>query len=267
MNTEAEFWACVDKNGPVPGHYRELGPCWMWTRGKTSKGYGIFNFRGRQTYAHRFAFLCKNGPLNPDMDICHHCDTPPCVRPPHLFQGTTSDNIQDMWNKNRHLPRLPGEHFTLDIHLVCSFLASRGTRKKDLAAHLRMSQRRFNATLSENKGDVTIRFAKRVAAALQVDLLLLQKKPLSEDELTVRLACAVLGPPFHNLLLSSTVSRTIANQSASPKVQIRLAELIERLSKRKVRKTAILLSRFDETVNSAASSLHPSPSLAAAGGE
>lgn len=50
----------------------------------------------------------------------------------------------------------------------------------------------------------------------------------------------------------STVSRTIANQSASPKVQIPLAELIERLSKRKVRKTAILLSRFDETVHTAA---------------
>jgi hypothetical protein len=38
------------------------------------------------------------------MIICHHCDTPPCVRPDHLFLGTPNDNVQDCIAKNRRPP-------------------------------------------------------------------------------------------------------------------------------------------------------------------
>jgi hypothetical protein len=27
---EERFWEKVDKNGPVPAHRPELGPCWVW---------------------------------------------------------------------------------------------------------------------------------------------------------------------------------------------------------------------------------------------
>ncbi|MBU6428993.1 MAG: hypothetical protein KGR26_08285, partial [Cyanobacteria bacterium REEB65] len=30
-----DFWAQVDKDGPIPSHRPDLGPCWIWTRNKS----------------------------------------------------------------------------------------------------------------------------------------------------------------------------------------------------------------------------------------
>jgi len=39
------FWSKVDKNGPIPQHKPELGPCWVWTGAKMERGYGCI-FKG-----------------------------------------------------------------------------------------------------------------------------------------------------------------------------------------------------------------------------
>lgn len=97
------FWSRVDKNGPVPSHRPDLGPCWLWTRAKAvAGGYGIFGPSFKRVYrAHRFSWTVVHGPIPAGMFICHHCDNPPCVRPDHLFLGTNQENMRDCADKGR----------------------------------------------------------------------------------------------------------------------------------------------------------------------
>ena len=102
------FWAKVDKNGPIHPHNPELGRCWVWTGGKTKKesGYGQFGINGRMKLAHRISWKITYGEI-PKSDeyngtcICHSCDYRPCVNPTHLFPGTQTENMQDMLEKYR----------------------------------------------------------------------------------------------------------------------------------------------------------------------
>ena len=51
--------------------------------------------------AHRAFYLLLRGDIAPGMEVCHRCDTPPCVNPGHLFIGTKSDNQRDCVQKGR----------------------------------------------------------------------------------------------------------------------------------------------------------------------
>lgn len=103
------FWLKVDRNGPVPAHRPELGPCWLYGEHKTEAGYGQFTLqRGCQRLAHVVSYALTESPVPPRGFVCHHCDNPPCVRPDHLFLGTGADNARDMFAKGRQGPRHPG---------------------------------------------------------------------------------------------------------------------------------------------------------------
>lgn len=58
--------------------------------------------------AHRFSYTLHYGTEVAGMCVCHHCDTPSCVRPTHLFIGTDKDNSDDKFSKGRFKP-LKGE--------------------------------------------------------------------------------------------------------------------------------------------------------------
>lgn len=63
----------------------------------------MFNWHyRRQLYAHRIAWFFEHGEW-PIQHICHSCDTPACVRPSHLWQGSPKENLADMISKGRHL--------------------------------------------------------------------------------------------------------------------------------------------------------------------
>lgn len=78
--------------------------CWLYMgERQTRSPYGSFTFwRGgrRRVNAHRIAFLISTG-IWSLLDICHHCDNPPCCNPAHLFKGTRADNMQDAARKGR----------------------------------------------------------------------------------------------------------------------------------------------------------------------
>lgn len=98
---EQRFWEKVDKNGPIPSHCPELGQCWVWTHG-CNEGYGIFYPKaGEKVYAPRFSYVLEHGEIPIGLHILHHCDNPPCVRPSHLYAGTTLDNARDMMSRGR----------------------------------------------------------------------------------------------------------------------------------------------------------------------
>ena len=80
---------------------RKKGVCWVWTAGRLSTGYGAIRWNGRQCLAHRVAFELANGPIPKGVHVCHTCDNPSCVNPPHLFLGNDRDNLRDMTAKGR----------------------------------------------------------------------------------------------------------------------------------------------------------------------
>lgn len=87
------FWPKVSKSDG----------CWEWTGCCDSKGYGQIGTGGKHgiDYAHRVSYEMHNGPIPEGLHVLHRCDNPPCVRPDHLFIGTHTDNMQDMWAKGR----------------------------------------------------------------------------------------------------------------------------------------------------------------------
>jgi hypothetical protein len=104
------FWSKVNKDGPIPEHCPELGPCWIWTGYLAKKGYGSISSgrsQGEHPFkpinVHRVSWLIHYAEIPEGLSVLHHCDNPPCVRPDHLFLGTPHENTQDMMRKGRHI--------------------------------------------------------------------------------------------------------------------------------------------------------------------
>jgi hypothetical protein len=97
-NTEADFWALVEKS--------DRG-CWLWhgpfnQREGHPRRYGRFTFNGEKRVAHQLAWEFTTGqPFPVNLYGCHACDTPGCVRPDHVIPGTPAFNSQDASKKLR----------------------------------------------------------------------------------------------------------------------------------------------------------------------
>ncbi len=97
------FWKKVNKAGPTVSHLTT--PCWIWTGAKDTRGYGHQNINSKLVRASRLSYLIHNNYLASDLFVLHACDTPLCVNPSHLRQGTCQDNSNDMKARGRQNPR------------------------------------------------------------------------------------------------------------------------------------------------------------------
>lgn len=90
------FWAKLRPGAP--------DDCWLWQGARYApNGYGKLVQRNpsKEHRAHRLSYEIHNGAIPAGLEICHHCDNPPCCNPAHLFLGTHADNMHDMIVKGR----------------------------------------------------------------------------------------------------------------------------------------------------------------------
>ena len=74
-NAWDRFWMKVDASGP----------CWQWTGGRNSKGYGHCRLDRETTFvAHRLAYLMLVGEIPDGMQLDHLCMNRACVNPDHV---------------------------------------------------------------------------------------------------------------------------------------------------------------------------------------
>lgn len=90
----ARFWSKVDRNGPLPEHRPDLGPCWPWTGFVDGDGYGRFRDEyGQVAKAHRWSYGATHGPIPDGLQPDHLCRVRRCVRPEHLEAVTPRVNV------------------------------------------------------------------------------------------------------------------------------------------------------------------------------
>ena len=85
--------------------FHAVGGCWRWTGAKDGGGYGVYRSPNlSDDKAHRLSWIHYYGEIPEGMHVCHHCDTPSCINPGHLFLGTNQDNVNDKMAKGNHFP-------------------------------------------------------------------------------------------------------------------------------------------------------------------
>jgi hypothetical protein len=87
-------------------HVTKTDTCWYWTGALDRDGYGRLTDysspKPKPVHAHRLSWTLHRGPVPAGLCVLHKCDVRNCVRPDHLFLGTSADNTADMVAKGRH---------------------------------------------------------------------------------------------------------------------------------------------------------------------
>lgn len=83
-NPQEAFWKFVEKTEG----------CWIWIGAKIPVGYGVFNVKGKNIYAHRYVYELENGKIPSSLTVDHLCRNVSCVKPLHLEAVTLGENIR-----------------------------------------------------------------------------------------------------------------------------------------------------------------------------
>ena len=115
--------------------------CWLYPGAPSPDGYIRIQIGSRQNktrrkvLVHRLCYQLFVGKIGRGLVVCHHCDTPACIRPDHLFVGTDQDNATDAQWKGRKRKRL-----TDDEVRAMRRLRERGDLLSTLAHHFGVTE-------------------------------------------------------------------------------------------------------------------------------
>jgi hypothetical protein len=135
----------------LEGRVDQVGDCLIWRGAKSPGGYGTLRHQQKQYCAHRFTFMVANG-REPEGMVLHSCDTPACVNPDHLSEGTHLDNMREARERNRH-PKgeaKPGARLNEQSVRALRYLKDRGYTYKRLAVAYGMSEWTIRSAIKLN---------------------------------------------------------------------------------------------------------------------
>jgi len=118
-----------------------VGECWE-TSLDTSHEYPQLTVAGRKVSIHRASYETYIGPIPEGLSVLHKCDNPRCHRPSHLYAGTLSDNMSDMWVRSRGKRTRPP---TIDVALAAEL--GKAMSQKDVAECFGVSQSTISVAL------------------------------------------------------------------------------------------------------------------------
>lgn len=78
--------------GEPSSHRPDLGPCLIYLGADNGNGYGQFSYRGKNGYAHRYAWERVHGPIPDDLTVDHLCRVRRCVNVEHMELTDRLDN-------------------------------------------------------------------------------------------------------------------------------------------------------------------------------
>lgn len=135
------FLAKVDKDGPVPEHRPDLGPCWRWKASTARNGYALFH-SPEARHAHRWSYMHFVGPIPDGAELDHLCRNRSCSRPEHLEPVTHLVNLRrgrSFVNQQRLITHCPKGHAYDEQNTylyrgmrMCRACRAEHTHKKDL---------------------------------------------------------------------------------------------------------------------------------------
>jgi hypothetical protein len=81
------------KDGPIPPHRPDLGPCWIWLGYSYDSGRPARRINGRKRFLYRVLYELLIGPIPEGLVPDHLCRNPRCPNPWHLEWVTVRENI------------------------------------------------------------------------------------------------------------------------------------------------------------------------------
>ncbi|MFC5992893.1 HNH endonuclease [Pseudonocardia hispaniensis] len=113
-------------------HTERQGECLVYTRARSTAGYGQIWAGERLEYTHRIVAEAVHGPPpTPEHEVLHSCDNPPCLDPAHIRWGLHIDNVREMHVRGRARPS--GTKLTVeDVRVIKRRLAN-GEMQRNIA--------------------------------------------------------------------------------------------------------------------------------------